>query len=404
MYLDYQTYKTMGGDLDNSAFIVIDRRAEYLINSQAGGKTGLRIRQLSELPQAVIDCTFDLITHLSTSADNIESESQTLGGQSESKSYISKEEINAEAFSIIHSYLYPIKFEGYSILYKGCTPWDMDCTADKYTLLIDTMIELSKEIDEKLSTMSEAKKTFCNALIGTETGRAVRVDDISPLKQTVDIDVDSGTVSPSTLYVYEYGKNLLPAPAARETEIAGVNIKINSDGTIQLKGKASRQVRLAVAQNVEMLKGQQYTLSSGYDTFQWGLDIYFYKGDTQSEVWESIGFNTGSGYITAVFPDDVSKMNVLINISPGATVDHILKLQVETGKKATEYEIYREPILHKPTEYGKLSNINVEKSTTFIIYDVDTLLTVKYNRDINKAFAEIEENLTNAILATGGNV
>lgn len=393
----------MGGDLDNSAFTVIDRRAEYLINSQAGGKTGLRIRQLSELPQAVIDCTFDLITHLSISVDNVASESQTLGGQSESKSYISKEEINAEAFSIIHSYLYPIEIEGYSILYKGVTPWDMSHSADKYALLIDTMIELSKEIDEKLSTMSEAKKLFSNALIGAKTGRAVRVDDISPLKRTVDIDVDSDEVSPSTFDVYEYGKNLLPTHSVEETEIAGVNIKVNADGTIQVKGKATRQVRFTVANEVKMLRGQQYTLSSGYDTLSWGLDIFFYKGSTQSEVWQNLGSNT-SGYVTSVFPDDIETMNVLINISNGAVVDHTLTLQVEAENKATEYETYRNPILHRPTEYGKLSDINVEESTTFVVYQTDVLLTVKYNRDINKAFAELEENLTNAILASGGNV
>ena len=110
----------MGGTLDNSAFTALDRKAEYLINSQAGGKTGDRIGKLTELPQAVIDCTFDLITHLSTNAfdgSTVASESQSLGGQSESYSYsvLSKEQADSEAEDIIFNYLYPVKIDGVSI-------------------------------------------------------------------------------------------------------------------------------------------------------------------------------------------------------------------------------------------------------------------------------------------------
>ena len=124
MYLNYQTYQNMGGTLDNSAFIALDRKAEYLINSQSGGKTGERIGKLTELPQAVIDCTFDLIQHLSANAfdgSTIASESQSLGGQSESYSYsvLSKEQVDSEVEDIIFTYLYPVKIDGVSILHRG---------------------------------------------------------------------------------------------------------------------------------------------------------------------------------------------------------------------------------------------------------------------------------------------
>lgn len=124
MYLNYQTYQNMGGTLDNSAFTALDRKAEYLINSQAGGKTGERIGKLTELPQAIIDCTFDLIQHLYHNAfdgSTVASESQSLGGQSESYSYLvlSKEQADSEAEDIIFTYLYPIKIDGVSILHRG---------------------------------------------------------------------------------------------------------------------------------------------------------------------------------------------------------------------------------------------------------------------------------------------
>ena len=40
MYLSYTEYVAMGGTLDGSAFSAAERRAEYLINAQAGGQTG----------------------------------------------------------------------------------------------------------------------------------------------------------------------------------------------------------------------------------------------------------------------------------------------------------------------------------------------------------------------------
>ena len=122
MYLDYQTYKNMGGTLDNSAFTTAERKAEYLVNSQAGGKTGERLSEFSTLPQAVKDCVFELVNHLTEYGGKmVASESQSLGGQSESVSYVtmSAQEAQEAALYIIYMYLYPVKLNGVSVLYGG---------------------------------------------------------------------------------------------------------------------------------------------------------------------------------------------------------------------------------------------------------------------------------------------
>ena len=122
MYLDYQTYKNMGGTLDNSAFTTAERKAEYLVNSQAGGKTGERLSEFETLPQVVKDCVFELVNHLSNyDGKTIASESQSLGGQSESVSYVtvSAQEAQEAALDIIYMYLYPLKLNGVSVLYGG---------------------------------------------------------------------------------------------------------------------------------------------------------------------------------------------------------------------------------------------------------------------------------------------
>lgn len=122
MYLDYQTYKNMGGTLDNSAFTTAERKAEYLVNSQAGGKTGERLSEFATLPQAVKDCVFELVNHLTEyGGKTVASESQTLGGQSESVSYVtvSAQEAQESVLDIIYVYLYPVKLNGVSVLYRG---------------------------------------------------------------------------------------------------------------------------------------------------------------------------------------------------------------------------------------------------------------------------------------------
>lgn len=122
MYLDYQTYKNMGGTLDNSAFTTAERKAEYLVNSQAGGKTGERLSEFATLPQAVKDCVFELVNHLAEYGGKmVASESQSLGGQSESVSYVtvSAQEAQEAVLDIIFMYLYPVKLNGVSVLYGG---------------------------------------------------------------------------------------------------------------------------------------------------------------------------------------------------------------------------------------------------------------------------------------------
>lgn len=122
MYLDYQTYKNMGGTLDNSAFTIAERKAEYLVNSQAGGKTGERLAEFETLPQAVRDCVFDLVNYLPNyDGKTVASESQSLGGQSESVSYVtvSAQEAQQATLDIIYMYLYPVKLNGVSVLYRG---------------------------------------------------------------------------------------------------------------------------------------------------------------------------------------------------------------------------------------------------------------------------------------------
>lgn len=122
MYLTFQEYTAMGGTLENAAFAALEKKAEYAVNSQASGRTGTRMARLEEIPAAVKDCIFELISFYGSAGDGekqIASESQSQGGASESVSYVTKtdEEMQKKADGIIRDCLYGGGF-GY-LLYKG---------------------------------------------------------------------------------------------------------------------------------------------------------------------------------------------------------------------------------------------------------------------------------------------
>ena len=122
MFLDYDTYTEMGGTLEQSAFNLYNRKAEYAVRSQAAGQTGQRIDNLTEIPEAVKTCIFDLISLMSSQAfgnGRVSSESQTLGGQSESKSYewLTSDQLAAEYDDIIYNSFYGGGIGG--LLYRG---------------------------------------------------------------------------------------------------------------------------------------------------------------------------------------------------------------------------------------------------------------------------------------------
>lgn len=122
MYLSYDEYVTMGGVLEKAAFMPLERKARYSINSQVCGRCGDRIAKLTELPECVKECVFELVSFFNannTSERQITSESQSQGGASESVSYAAKTEAETElqAENIIHDFLYGGGY-GY-LLYKG---------------------------------------------------------------------------------------------------------------------------------------------------------------------------------------------------------------------------------------------------------------------------------------------
>lgn len=76
-------------------------------------------------------------------------------------------------------------------------------------------------------------------------------------------------------------------------------------------------------------------------------------------------------------------------------------IQLEVGETATEYELCKEPVEYTVNPDGTVDGVkSIAPATTLATDTEGVLIEVEYNKDINKAFAELQQ----AIISLGGNV
>ena len=120
-YLTYEEYKSMGGELNETAFLRnIDRACGFVdLHTQS------RLQSVLEVSARVKACVRDLVEYLAnnvSSGKSVTSKSQSAGGVSESESYATKntDEINAEMLNIVYDYLASEADDrGTPLMYRG---------------------------------------------------------------------------------------------------------------------------------------------------------------------------------------------------------------------------------------------------------------------------------------------
>ena len=96
-------------------------------------------------------------------------------------------------------------------------------------------------------------------------------------------------------------------------------------------------------------------------------------------------------YLIGVYPNTISNWNRIIDN---------YNIQIELGTTATDYEPYNSATF-TPTADGTVNGVTSLYPNTTLMTDTDgVLIDCEYNRDINKAFAELQQ----AIISLGGNV
>ena len=226
------------------------------------------------------------------------------------------------------------------------------------------------------------KNSVANALKGSVSGEAVRVDDVSPLSHDMAVKV-GGVEDVSAVKVKKYGKNLINEEWLHNVD----NWETNALNRGYLKFSLPTGIyTFSASENID---GEAY--------------LYLGKSYDDGETWsqEIILQDTHIKDITVAVQDNMLLQFFVYPFNKLIGDTEILKVQAEWGSIATEYEPYIEPTEYTVNEDGTVDGVTALYPTTTLMTDTaGAIIECEYNRDINKAFAELQQ----AIISMGGNV
>ncbi len=229
-----------------------------------------------------------------------------------------------------------------------------------------------------------------NALKGREIGQIVMLADVSSIEHALDACVKS--------------KNL----------VKNVNYPIN----------ASANGGLANVTTLPTEVGKTYTIS--WDTQNTGSKYWvtLYADYRQKIKGETSGYCDGKKHFLTFKivsqPKGQGGMAIQSASGDSSGIQPVSNFMMEEGEVATEYTPYVDDVSSVLVEVsdengrfdevisnqeGVLENVvSSYPSMSLLTTNPNTVVDVTYNRDINKAFSELEEKMTNAIISLGGNV
>ncbi len=251
---------------------------------------------------------------------------------------------------------------------------------------------------DKLITETKMKNSTANAIKGNKSGTSVVVTDVSPLEHELSVKISGADLR--KVKVSRYGKNLLPYPYENTTQdVNGVIFTDNGDGTITIEGTAAAYAGFVLG-NVNLQPNTQYCMSGFKDSVNIAASAAIY--DDSNTMLTSITanpaytggdvllFNTAD-YPTAKYARLSIKRNSGDENNPVKTSGTIKPL-LEIGSTATEYERYVPPATYTPNLMGDVTGIkSIYPSTTLITNSDEAVIDLEYNRDINKAFAALQD-------------
>lgn len=200
----------------------------------------------------------------------------------------------------------------------------------------------------------------------------------------------------TTVTATRYGKNLIPYPYTDTTKtLNGITFTVNADGSVTASGTATAQAHFRLQQSFSLKKGQYFFsgcpkggAGTTYSLYLSTSDYKFYKSD----IGNGISINA----------EDDKIVSIVANIAKDTTVENLVfKPQLELGSTATAYEQPYTVVECTPAADGTVSGVKSLYPTTTLMTDTEgAIIEAEYNRDINKAFAELRQ----AIISSGDNI
>lgn len=263
-------------------------------------------------------------------------------------------------------------------------------------------VAVSEAMQQAVNTAkSNANASYANALKGSVVGNPVVISDLSPVSTSIRLK----TYSPSGT-VLMYGKNLLQAGRNGSMVVDGVNFDKYSNGEVYVHGTPTAKAKY----NILYFNWNEWELPPGKYTFSgcpdggaaetWHME--FAARDLNGNVIVSgRDFGNGFTFTTTTAIGEIYCRIVLGVKLKGTQVDKRFYPMLAAGTD-TDFEKSLAPKEYKVIG-SKYTTIDLADAgtKTFVTKEPSGYsITIEYNRDINKVI----DNLTQAILSTGGNV
>lgn len=236
-------------------------------------------------------------------------------------------------------------------------------------------------------TKSYVNDNFANALKGSASGAEVTLKDVSPIPHNIGVKLSNADAK-----LYKSGKNLVkPGYYSPPSNTGGMEITLNPDGSVTFNGtaKADKWFYFYTSPKLLKLPKGNYFLSGCPKG----------GGTTTYRLACSKGNDLGNGLAFELTTDTDLALNFFV--AKGQTFNNVtIRPQVEMGSVGTEWEPYIEPTECVVNTNGTANVPSRYPSTRLYTDTKGVTIDAEYNRDINKAFAE----LTNALISLGGNV
>lgn len=264
--------------------------------------------------------------------------------------------------------------------------------------------------EEANRAVENMNSTFTNALKGEASGSSVSIGDVSPLPHTVKVSTEATSVNIK-------GANLFDVYSAiRTSSNSTCSVEVLGSGNIKtvILKKGSPQYATATIEIPVAKAGTVYlktkAICSSAELTKPELHIRFTNSASGAYTTKKIFTNITTEWSEIVYTLNISSSDLekydrlmLLMYVKNSSVDvynvgeYVELKDIMVSEYDTEYKPYTS------TDYevvDGIANVHSIYPVMNISTDTEETINVEYNRDINKAFAELQQ----VIISLGGNI
>jgi hypothetical protein len=254
--------------------------------------------------------------------------------------------------------------------------------------VVDQTFNPTSENAQSGKAVAEAIKAV--TLKGTKSGTIISANDVSPIEHNLGIKLSSDTITDfSNVNVTRLGKNLINIPNLEN---------VIGDGTIKVLYRSNEVINCG---------GNQTFLSCTPV-----IDENFNASSEGHIIYANITFADGFVGNFKMFANNGSENGQLLptrtngDIVGISIIQHsrfisgnlsITNIQLELGDTATEYEPYNPQTVTANADGTVEGLTSLSPNVTLYSDTYGVNINLEYNRDINKAFAQLEQAILNSI-------